>query len=320
MRLAVRELALLFTLLLLPLSARADPVAVLAAPKGKVMLTSARRHAKGAAAATFGTPLERGDRISVGANSSATLFFNDGNIIELGAGSSMTISGRIAAGTAVGPDRLPREAFGPVANFRIVGSRESGLVVAPVMRSGEPANAPDPLFPRSTDVLDPRPTLAWRAVPAASRYVVTLSSGAGEVWKHECQASSLPFPADAQALADGEYLWDVQAFDDSRPLSKATTTFRLVPEVEAHAVRGMVDRMHESAGGANAPGGCYLAGAYLFERGFLADAAEEFTALARLVPDSPAPQQALGDVYRAVGLPDLANAAYRKAKGLSQAR
>ena len=93
-----------------------------------------------------------------------------------------------------------------------------------------------------------------------------------------------------------------------------------MPAVQAEAVRGVVNRMHAGAGGTNAPAARYLAGVYLCSRGFLADAAEEFSALARLTPESPAPHQALADIYRKVGLPDLAKTAYEEAKALAQAR
>ena len=320
MRFALREVVLLATLLALALPAHSEPVAVLAAVKGKVLLTAAHGRTKGPSPATFGAPLEREDRISVGSNGSATLCFNDGNVIELGAGSSLTISGRIAPGPVAGAEKLPREAFSALVNFRLIGSRAHGLVPAPALRSGGTSGAPEPLAPRNTDVLDARPALAWQASPGATRYVVTLSGMSGELWTHECETDSLTFPADAPALADGEYVWDVQAFDAGGPIGRASATFRLVPEVEAHAVRGVVDRMHESAGGVNAPAARYLAGAFLYERGFLADAGEEFTALARLAPESAAPHEALGDVYRAVGLPDMAAAAYRQAKLLSPGR
>ncbi len=320
MRNLVRGVAVLVSLTLAASSAQAEPVAVLAALKGKVMVTPGRPGGHRPAPATFGSPLESGDRISAGPRSSATLFFNDGNVIELGPGSSMTIGGRVAAGTAAGRERLPREAFLSVRNFRLAGSRERGLVAVPALRSGGDAALPEPLSPRQTDLLAARPTFTWRAVPGAVRYVVTLSGMEGERWTRESQGTTLAFPADAGELVEGEYVWDVQAHTADTPAGKASATFRVVAVIEADAVRGVVRRMHQSVGGAGNPAARYLAGAYLFERGFLADAAEQFAALAELEPESSAPQEALGDVYRTVGLLDLAAAAYQKAKGLSTAR
>lgn len=312
---SVRASVVASLLLLWPALALADPVAVLAALEGRVTLTPAR--ARAPKPATFGSPLERGDRISVGANGKATLLFNDGNVIELGAGSSMTLGGRAAAGTVAGNERLPREAFASVTNFRVSGSRERGLVAAPTLRSGSSATTPEPLEPRSSDVLTDRPAFRWRAVAGAVRYTVRLSNDRGELWSQDCEQPELAFPANATALADGEYLWEVQAFGDRGPLERASATFRVLPAIESDAVRTVLGRIQASAGGEDTAAGRYLGGAYLFQRGMLNAAAEQFSALTRLAPGSPAPHEALGDVYRAVGLTDLADAAYEKARSLS---
>lgn len=300
--------------------AHAEPVAVIAALKGKVTLTPGRANGTRTAAATFGTPLESGDRVGVGPRSSATLFFNDGNIIELGAGSSMTIGGRIAAGTVAGRERLPREAFLSVRNFRLAGSRERGLVAVPTLRSGDDAALPEPTSPRQTDVLASRPDFHWRAVDGAVRYTVTLLGPNGELWTRTTRGTSLDYPADAAELPAGEYVWDVLAIAADGPAGKASSTFHVVSAIEADAVRGVVERMHVSVGGERTAAARFLAGAYLFDRGFRADAAAEFTALAELEPASPAPHEALGDVYRSVGLMDLAAAAYARARELSVSR
>ncbi|MEQ1831713.1 MAG: hypothetical protein ABL977_01575, partial [Candidatus Eisenbacteria bacterium] len=311
----VRATLVASLLLLRPALALADPVAVLAALEGRVTLTPAR--ARTAKPATFGSPLERGDRISVAANGKATLLFNDGNVIELGAGSSMTLGGRAAAGTVAGNERLPREAFASVTNFRVSGSRERGLVAAPTLRTGGTAATPEPLEPRSSDLLTDRPQFRWRAVPGAVRYSVRLSNDHGEQWAQDSEQIELAFPASATALADGEYLWEVQAYGRQGPLERASATFRVLPAIEAEAVRSVLGRIQASAGGENTAAGRYLGGAYLFERGMLNAAAEQFSALTRLAPGSPAPHEALGDVYRAVGLKDLADDAYEKARSLS---
>ena len=109
----------------------------------------------------------------------------------------------------------------------------------------------------------------------------------------------------------------LQAFGDRGPLERASATFRVLPAIESDAVRTVLGRIQASAGGEDTAAGRYLGGAYLFQRGMLNAAAEQFSALTRLAPGSPAPHEALGDVYRAVGLTDLADAAYEKARSLS---
>ena len=220
MRLATLAIVLIATGIAAVANAATEPVAVLAGMKGRVFLVGAHAREKAPTPAEFGARLERGDRVTVGAGSSATLFFNDGNILELAAGSSITISGRVASGAVTGNEKLPREAFGAVASYVLRGSREGGLFVAPPMRSaGDPDN-PEPLSPRNTDLLSGRPAFAWRATPGAVRYVVSLSGTQGEVWSRESPTNSLAWPADADAISDGEYVWDVQAMAANGPLGK----------------------------------------------------------------------------------------------------
>jgi Tfp pilus assembly protein PilF len=87
---------------------------------------------------------------------------------------------------------------------------------------------------------------------------------------------------------------------------------------EAAGVRESLARIHEAAGGAASPAACYLAGSYLFGQGLFVECAEQFEALLRIAPDSPSPHEALGNVYRAVGLTDRAADEYRQALALTR--
>jgi hypothetical protein len=304
-------------LLTLVATAHADPVAVLAAFKGKVTVASAKGGE--AAKAAFGRSLENGDRVVTGPGGSVSIFFNDGNVIELGEKSSMTVGGRVAARSALGVEKLPGEVFAQVARYSAGGSRQTGMVALSTLRSGGAVSGPEPLAPRNTDVLDARPALSWRPVEGAARYRVSMSGDAGELWSRETSATTLAFPDDAAALAaDADYLWEVQAFSASAPLGKASTTFHLAPAAQAQAVRGVLARIREGAGGDEKPAARFLSGSYLFGRGFYQDAGTQFEALSRLSPESPAPHEALGNVYRAVGLMDLAAASFERALSLSR--
>ena len=86
----------------------------------------------------------------------------------------------------------------------------------------------------------------------------------------------------------------------------------------AGAIRDDVDRIRESAGGDASAASAFLSGSYLLGKGLYRDAAEQFEALCRLSPDAPAPHEALGNAYRAMGLMDQAAAEYQKALELSR--
>ncbi len=289
--------------LLLPSAALADPVAVIASVKGKVEVTSS--HGGPAQRATFGRPLERGDRITIAPGGAATLFFNDGN-------------GKSGGATAQG---LPGEVYASVSKFVAGGSRETGLVALSELRSA-PAEQDVPFLvgPRKTALITDRPAFSWRAVPGATRYKVTVSSAdQGEVWSREADGLSLTFPADAAALvAGGEYLWEVEAFSEMKSLRRESSVFQVLATPQAEAVRANLGRIRDSAGGDENAAAQFLAGSYLSGLGLFLDATEHFGALCRLTPTSPSPHEALGTVYTKVGLMDLAAAEFQQALALTR--
>ena len=307
----------------LPTSVLADPVAVIAAVKGKVEVTSARGGT--AQRAAFGRSLERGDRLSVGAGSAATLFFNDGNVIELAEKSSLTVSGKVAgkpgAGTGAAPAAgLPSDVYASVSKFVAGGSRETGLVAQSELRSA-PAeqNTPFLIAPRRTAILADRPTFSWRPVTGATRYRVTISSAdKGELWTREVDGRSLAWPEDAAAIGAGDYLWEVEALSDLKSVRKESSVFQVLSTEQAAAVRGNLEKIRGSAGGDDSAAAQFLAGSYLSGLGLYLDATEHFGALSRLSPSSPAPHEALGTLYTKVGLMDLAAAEFQQALALTR--
>ena len=294
-----------------PVPAHADPVAIIASLKGKVTVQGAKSSEP--ATATFGRALEAGDRVQLAAGAAATILFNDGNVAELGEKSSLTIGGAAKGGKGGG--KLPSDVFAQVSKLTTGGSRRSGLVVMAPMRSGGVVAGPEPIAPRQTDVLAAQPTCEWRAVEGAVRYRVTLSGDDGAVWTREVTGTSLAYPTDAAALAaDHEWLWEVQAFGANGALGRASANFRVPAQADVDAVRGVLERIRAAG---DSPATRYLAGSYLHARGFQQDALAEFLALAQIDPASPAPHEALGDVYRALGLMDQAAASYDRALDLT---
>jgi hypothetical protein len=297
--------------------ADAGPIAVLASVKGKVEIAPAG--GGGAQRGAFGRGLQAGDKVMVGPGGAATLFFNDGNVIELAEKSSVTVGGRADQRAKMGPGAgLPGEVYANVSKFVTGGSRQTGLVALSTLR-GSGDRVPLLLAPRKTEVLEARPSFAWRAVDGATRYRLSVSGETGELWTREVAATRLDYPADVAELAAGaDYLWEIQAFSDRGALAREDSYFRVVESTEAERVRADLARISTSAGGDESAAVQFLSGSYLFGRGLYRDAAAHFEKLCRLSPESPAPHEALGNVYRAVGLTDQAAAAYEKALDLAR--
>lgn len=318
---AARILAAIVLLTCVGTNVHAQPVAVVASFKGKVEITTSG--AKTPVRAAFGKALEKGDKVVVGAGGAATLFFENGNVIELGEKSSITVGGKVERPKGTG---LPGEVYANVSKFATAGSRQTGLVAMAEMRSGADDGKPILLAPRNSSVLSDAPTFSWRSVPGATRYRVRVSSAEnGELWSREIPAGkpgedlALTYPADAvKVAADADLLWEVEALDDSKSLRRESTTAHVLPAAKRDDVRANLDRIRASAGGAETPAACFLSGSYLSGVGLHHEAAQQFLALARLSPESPAAHEALGNVYSSIGLMDLAAAQFQQALTLER--
>src|SRR5262249_48053389 len=148
--------------------------------------------------------LERNARITVAPHSSASLYFDDERVIQLGAGSTITLTGRMSS------EHRDRTVFSAVK--MPIGGRRTELIPGPALRSGDDLLDPNPISPRSSDLLETRPAFAWQAAPGATHYVVTLRGDRGAVWSVDSDSAALEYPAAQPALAAGEYLWEVQAY------------------------------------------------------------------------------------------------------------
>jgi Flp pilus assembly protein TadD len=101
-------------------------------------------------------------------------------------------------------------------------------------------------------------------------------------------------------------------------VSREESAFHVVSAGIRDAVRADMESISKSAGGPDHPAAQYLEGQYAVGRGLYHDAAASFTKLSQLVPESPAPHEALGTVYRAIGLMDLAAAEFQRALELTR--
>ncbi len=302
--------------------ALADPVAFVVAMKGKVTVTPAGSSA--AQRAVLGRPLERGDRVQVGAASSASLFFGNGNLIELGAQSTVTVGGKVTAENAqrLGPGSdVSRDVFLKISRFIKGESKQSGMIALAPMRgdAGEPQ--PLVLSPRRTVIRSDRPEFQWRPVPGATRYLLVVSGDADdELFRLETADTSAAFPAERASLAPGvDYVIELTAWGESGRIRSEATAFSVMTPPES---RQVVDHLSsiERASREGAPQAAhYLAGSYLMGQGLYGEAIPHFEALCRLDPEAPGPHEALSSAYRTVGLTDLAAAESKKAAELSRA-
>ena len=286
-----------------------DPLAIVGAVKGKVEITTRSRESR---RAVFGLRLERGDKVVAGRGATATLLFSDGNVLEIGSGSSVTIGGRVEKPNAPG---VPGDVFAQVSRFVTGGSRETGLVALSSMR-GERDEVL--LSPRKTTVMEAQPSFAWRALRGATRYIVTVSTPDSALWTRETPDTTLAYPADVAPLPQGvDLVWEVEIRSDASRLHGESSFFQVMPTEAAGVVRQHVGRIEQSVG-ADTPACHFLTGSYLSGAGLHQEAIRRFEALRALEPESPGAREALARAYAAVGLVDLAAREYEAALSLSR--
>ena len=291
------------------------PEAILAAVTGRVTVTPSRGGPP--EPAMFGRALARGDHIVVNANAHATVVLGDGSILDLAGKSALTVGGRVSQRVGARVGMLSREIFSDVSRFVIGGSRREGLVALPPLRGRDVG--PMLLRPRRTSLLERRPRLFWLPVAGATAYRVAVAGESGELWHREVRDTTVAYPANAAPLAPGaDISWEVRALGANGEIRRERSLVHVLGAAEAARARRALQRIRSATGGDSTAAARYLAGSYLYVNQLYAEAAAEFEALRDLAPTSPAPLEAIGEVDRAVGLPELAADEDRRAHELGR--
>lgn len=175
-------------------------------------------------------------------------------------------------------------------------------------------------FPRGTIVLDSHPQLRWHATGTVS-YTVTIMDGAKVVWEQpDVTGTTIQYPEDAPALLpDTDYLLIVR--DTNGKTSEDDAAKGLGFRVVSAAQRAEVEQRRNAILALTAlePSAQQLALAVYYatwrgegERGLWGEALQLLDQVAQ-AQDTPAVRLWMGDVARAMSLPDEAEAAYSQA-------
>lgn len=261
-----------------------NPVAIVAEVKGTVSVRP--RGESSPIAPTFGAPLREGDRVTVGASGKATLLMNDGQLIELGPGSSMKL-GKLpeSARGASTLGRVARDA-GP-SSVRWTARRasaEGALLAQSRMRGADDDAVVRQDYPRCGAITTGRPEFRWSVPPGARQFRLSVRSANGMLWAREVTGQSLAYPADEDSLAPGtEWTWELTAYADANEIGTSVATVTVLAP-EAHArVRSVLASL-DAAAPLSAPARLNLRAAYLFDAGLLHECEASLLELAAL-PD-----------------------------------
>ncbi len=261
--------------------------------------------------AVFGTQLAQGDQLETGKKASVTLLFTNGNLISLGPGSNITISGNQS-----GPSR--NIGAGMAGNFSDLAMRqdqrgEMGVLMD--LRSDETAQQILPLSPCNTMISTNRPAICWESMKPADEFVVRLYNGEGLVWEKRTTATHLEFPEDESGLEFGaSYFWNVEGEDLINSFRSLNQKFTVLNEEKIYEIKEEEKKL--SGLFSDDPGNSSLhslLGAYYAKVGLLEDAIRSFEQVRDANPDATLPHEILGGLYSDVGKKDLAIAELKKA-------
>lgn len=181
--------------------------------------------------------------------------------------------------------------------------------------SADDARIPKVIAPRATALLTTTPTIRWSAVEGAETYTVILRREAEEVWRVTVRGTTtLDYPADQPPLERGPMYRFVVSADDGLRENAQGAGVVVLTEREVQEVAAEVRRLEQLAVD-DATRRLVLANLYA-SRGLYADALALLEGLTNS-PAQPAPLRLLGDIYLAIGLPDLAAAPYTQARDVA---
>ena len=262
--------------------------------------------------AVFGTQLVQGDQLETGKKASVTLLFTNGNLISLGPGSNITISGNQTGNSSrnIGPGIA-----GSFSDLAMRQDQRGEMGVLMDLRSDETAQQILPLSPCNTRVSTNRPVLRWETRKPADEFVVRLYNGEGLVWEKRTTATHLEFPGDEPGLQFGNsYFWNVEGEDLITSFRSLNQKFTVLPEEKIREIKeeekklaGMFSDDPSNSSLNSLLGACYV------QAGLLEDAIRAFEQVRDNNPEATLPHEILGGLYSDVGKKDLAIAELKQA-------
>ena len=297
-------------------------VALITEMRGDVFVRAAR--ATEFKRATWGTQLYGGDVVKTSGNGAASLLMSNNNLIELGSGSSMTISaGRSALQSK--SKTISSISSEPLTNLSGLTMRSTGegeVVALAGLRSIGTELTILQTSPLKSKIRSPRPTFSWQSNVPTDKFKVELFDRDGLVWSKETDRSTLEYPKREKSLSRGQtYFWKVEALGPATSYEAGRVGFSVINERNLAMVERLERNLKESFGD-DLTGASYdfLAGTLYQQHGLLEESIAKFEAVAQRHSDAPTIYEILGRLYRDVGSKDKSIAALQRALRLTQGR
>lgn len=268
----------------------------------------------------WGVQLFRGDQIKTPDNAQVSLLFQNGNLITLGPGSSLTVADNYRTGSLKSVRSLDQEMAANIALPRSGGLHDGDASALAGLRAGSSETALMAISPRNTKIKSDRPSFEWNMKQQYDGFTLTLLSDVGVVWKQKATGSRMEYPAGIRPLERGKsYYWFVEGEGLFETAKSSSVAFTLLDAGELKAVEEKEQRLRDEVG-ADGSSLHFLLGTYYDRQGMLADALVQFELIAAKNVDAPLPHEILGSLYERLGLKDAAIHELQQTVALSQVR
>lgn len=279
----------------------ATPLALLLTCEGEVRVHRGGTALKG----SFGLQLNDGDEIETGSGASAEIMFENGNLIQMGAGSRTMVRG---SKPKQGETNVGDRGFENVQNFLKLTDAE-GTSSRARMRSGDKNPGIRAESPSQTRVRDGHPTFRWSTSGPASELRLTVYNEGGVHWQHDATGlTSMPYPGDAPVLAQGgSYSWIVETTDPLQfpPLRSGTAFFELLSAGEAKEIQAALEDL-DNQQVPNESSYHLVRASIFYGYGLMDDAIAATRQAVSIDADNRTLQSILAHLYAEVGLTDEA--------------
>lgn len=247
------------------------PLAVLMSCKGDISIV---KSAGETVPGTFGLPLQAGDIVKTGEDSQAEILFEDGNWIQMGAGSSMQVKGS----KNMPAEKTEQKSFEVVQNF--LKLKDSGGTSSLAgLRSGDTSKEIELESPCQTKIRVSDAGFRWIVSDSSMDLRLTIYNENGIHWTADIDggASFLAYPSDAPPLVPGiAYSWTLETTDPLLfpPLRTQAAFFEILSPEEAEALEHSLSKLSQDR--KPSEGTYHLMRASLFfDRGLIEEAISE---------------------------------------------
>ncbi len=265
----------------------------------------------------WGAQLYQGDQVKTSKESGVSLLFSNGNLIDLGSNSMITISIKSSSEneTKKAVKNIGSEL---IADFSTLTLRrddkgEIGALVG--LRTVYIDRQVVLISPYKTFINTNLPSFSWFSKKSFDNFNVKLYNSNGLLWSKEISENKMEYPEDKEGLKYGEsYFWHVEGEDHNDIYKSANHGFAILSKEKSNEVEAQEKRIKNLFGSDQYSSSYHLVmGSYYIKNGLLVDAITEFKAISEINPEAALPHEILGKLYSDVGKKDLAIIELQKA-------